>query len=136
MSTIFVAYGGGDHRNTVLAFAVEQAAASGYELLVYHVHESTTESVDTVRKEIERVVQRTDPHVVYEIEIDTRDDVSDRTNVSRQKRLTDAIVAGAETYEYVVMGDIDRGSIKELTHASMTQAVLETHEVPVLLVPV
>ncbi|MFB6301158.1 MAG: universal stress protein [Halobacteriales archaeon] len=136
MGSIFVAYGGGDHRNAVLEFAVEQASASGYDLFVYHVQDSTTESVQSVREEIEAVVQRTDPHIVYEIEIDTRDEVSDRTNVSRQKRLVDAIHSGDREYEYVVMGDIERGSIEELTHSSMTEAVLETHTVPVLLVPI
>lgn len=136
MGTIFVAYGGGDHRNRVLEFAVEQAGTSGYELVVYHLHESKTESPQTIREEIEAVVQRTKPHLVYEIEIDTRETVADRTNVSRQKRLIDAILSDDRTFEYVVMGDVERGSIEEFTHSSMTEAVLATHAVPVLLVPI
>lgn len=136
MGTIFVAYGGPAHGNRVLEFAVEQAAASGYDLLVYHVEEDVAESVQAVREEIETVVEATAPEVTYTVEIDARDEVSDLTNVSKQKRLTDALLDADRDYEYVVMGDIQRTSLEGLAHASMTRAVLELHAFPVVLVPV
>lgn len=136
METIFVAYGEPGHRNTVLEFATEQAAASKYDLLVYHVYENEEESVQQVREEIETIIERIAPGLSFEIEINTRNGTSDLTNVSKQKRLTDAILESDRDYEYIVMGDIERDSLEEFTHASMTKAVLEMHAVPVMLVPV
>jgi hypothetical protein len=136
MGTIFVAYGEPGSRDTVLAFAVEQAAASGHDLLVYHVEESGEESASSIRDEVERVVENTAPGVDFEVGINFRDEVTDRTNVSKRKRLTDAIQESDREYEYVVMGDIERDSLEGLTHASMTEAVLGLHAVPVMLVPV
>lgn len=136
MGTIFVAYGGPNHPNRVLEFAVDQAAASEYDLLVYHVEEDVEESIQEIREEIETVVEKSVPEITYSVEIDTRDEVSDQTNVSKQKRLTDALLDSDREFEYVVMGDIQRTSLEGLTHASMTRAVLELHSFPVLLVPV
>lgn len=136
MGTIFVAYGGPSHRNKVLEFAVEQAAESGYDLLVYHVEENVEESVQEIREEIETVAEKTAPEVSYTVEIDTRDEISDETNISKQKRLTDALLDSDREYEYIVMGDIQRTSLEGLGHASMTRAVLELHAFPVMLVPV
>lgn len=136
MGTIFVAYGEPKHRTTVLEFAVEQAAASDHDLLVYHAQESADESARATREEIDEVVQRIAPDLAVEVRIDTRDEVSDQTNISVQKLLMDAVLASDRDYEYVVMGDIERGSIEGLSHASLTKALLETHAIPVLLVPV
>lgn len=136
MGTIFVAYGGTGHRNTVLEFAVEQAAASEYDLLVYHIYENEEESVQQVREEIETIIERIALEVSFEIEINTRNENSDLTNVSKQKRLTDAILESDRDYEYIVMGDIKRDSLEGFTHASMTKAVLKMHAIPVMLVPV
>jgi len=136
MGTIFVAYGEPEHRTTVLEFAVEQAAASDHDLFVYHAQESSDESTQATYEEIDQVVQRIAPDLAVEVQIDTRDEVSDQTNVSVQKLLIDAVLASERDYEYVVMGDVERSSIEGLSHASLTEAVLETHAVPVLLVPV
>ena len=136
MGTIFVAYGQPGHRKTILEFAIERAVASDDDLLIYHVQESEDESAQQLREEIEQVVEQTDPSVTYTVEINYRGEASDQTNISTQKRLTDAILESDTDYEYVVMGDVERGAVEELTHASMTTAVLATHAVPVLLVPV
>lgn len=136
MGTIFVAYGEPGHRNEVLEFAVKQAAASDYDLFVYHIQEPDDESAQQIREEIERVIENTVPEVTYEIKINRRGEASDQTNVSIQKRLVDAILESDTDYEYVVMGNIERSAVEGFTHASMTQAVLETHTIPVLLVPV
>lgn len=136
MGTIFVAYGESGHRNKLLEFAVEQAAASEHDLLVYHVQETEEESPDRIREEIETVIRSTAPEVTVEVELDFRDEFSDLTNVSKRKRLTNAILESDRDYEYVVMGGIERDPVEGLVHASMTEAVLELHAVPVMLVPV
>jgi nucleotide-binding universal stress UspA family protein len=135
MGTIFVAYGKPDGRNTVLEFAVEQAAASEHDLFVYHVQESEGGPPDRIREEVETVIQRTAPAVTFEVATDSREEVSDRTNVSKRKRLTDAILESDRDYEYVVMGAIERDSLEGVVHTSMTEAVLKLHAVPVTLVP-
>lgn len=136
MGTIFVAFGSSENRNAVLEFAVEQAAASEHDLFVYHVQESEGESAQRIRDEIETVIQRTAPDVTFEVEIETRGEFSDRTNVSEEKLLTDAILESDRDYEYVVMGDSEHDFLDDLTHASMTETVLKTHAIPVMLVPV
>lgn len=136
MGTIFVAYGSSEHRDTVLEFAVGQAAVCEHELFVYHVQESEGESVKRIRDEIESVIQRTAPDVTFEVKIDTRGEFSDRTNVSEEKLLTDAILESDRDYEYVVMGHGEHDFLDDLIHASMTETVLETHAIPVMLVPV
>lgn len=136
MGTVFVAYGEPDNRETVLAFALERAAAAGDDLLVHHVLETSDDSADQVRAEVAAVVDRVAPEVPYDVRIDDRGVYSDESNVSKQKRLTDAILEDGREYEYVVMGNVERGAIEGLTLASMTEAVLGTHAVPVLLVPV
>ncbi|AKH97555.1 universal stress protein [Halanaeroarchaeum sulfurireducens] len=136
MGTIFVAYGGPGNKNAVLEFAVEQAAASEHDLLVYHVLEDEQESSQEIREEVERVVESVDPSVTYEVQFNTRSEVSDRTNISKQKRLTSAIQESDRDYEYVVMGCVERPTIEGIVHASMTEAVLEMHSTPVMLVPV
>lgn len=136
MGTIFVAYGEPGHRKIVLEFAIDQAAACGHDLLVYHVQESPAESAQQLREEIATVVQRIAPQLTFEVQIDSPGEFSDLTNVSTGKRLTDAILETDRDYEYVVMGDVERGSLEEFAHASATEAVLETHAVPVMLVPV
>lgn len=133
MGTIFVAYGDPEYRQTVLEFAAEQAAGCDHELLVYHVQESDANSAEEVREEIETVVREAAPEVALKAHINTPEDIS---RVSKRKRLTDAIIESDRDYEYVVMANIQRDSIETITHDSMTEAVLETHEVPVMLVPV
>lgn len=136
MGTIFVAYGEPEDRNAVLEFAAEQAAPCGHDLHVYHTQESADESPREIREEIDAAMERTAPAVTYEVEIETEEEYSDQTNVSEQKRLTDALLRDDRDYEYAVMGDVERGSIEEFTHGSMTKAVLKTHAIPVLLVPI
>lgn len=133
MGTIFVAYGEPEHRTSVLEFAAEQAAACDHDLLVYHVQDPTADSAERVREETESVVQGTAPGIAFTVHINTPDDVS---RVSKRKRLTDAILESDREYEYVVMANIERASLQDFTHDSMTEAVLETHEIPVMLVPV
>ncbi|PSP99806.1 hypothetical protein BRC92_13455 [Halobacteriales archaeon QS_4_69_31] len=135
MPTIFVAYGGPEGREGVLAFAAERAAASGDDLYVYHAGESVDEEGDSLRQEIDGVVERTAPGTDYEVAIEPRQAESDATNVSTQKRLIDAIFDDRE-FAYVVMGNVEHGAIESLTIPSMTEAVLDTHNIPVVLVPV
>ena len=44
--------------------------------------------------------------------------------------------ANDRDYEYVVMGNIEQGLIEEFLLSSMSEAVLDTHKIPVMLVPV
>lgn len=136
MGTIFVAYGTPDQRRPVLSFAAEQAAASGHELFVYHIHEEEDQSADHIRNEIERVINCIDPDIPFRVQINTPDSQSDLTTTSKRTRLLDAIFESSTDYEYVVMGDIERDAIEGLTHASLTKAVLKKHAIPVVLVPV
>jgi nucleotide-binding universal stress UspA family protein len=136
MPTIFVAYGGPEGREEVLAFAAERAAASGDDLYVYHAGESVDEEGDSLRREIDGVVERTAPGIDYEVAIEPRQAESDATNVSTQKRLVDAIFDDDREFAYVVMGNVKHGAIESLTIPSMTEAVLDTHDIPVVLAPV
>lgn len=136
MGTIFVAYGEPADRSAVLRFAAEQAAAAGHDLLVYHVQEGEDDPVDAVESEARSTVEAIAPDLDMEVRVDGREEVSDATNVSAQKRLVDAILEDVDAYEYVVMGVVERGPVDDLVHASMTEAVLRTHALPVLLVPV
>lgn len=136
MGTIFVAYGGGEHRTTVLEFAAEQAAVSEHDLFVYHAQASEADAVQQLHDEIAAVIQRTAPDSPVEVEIETRDEVSDQTNVSDQKRLTDAIREFDRDCEYIVVGDSERDSLEGLSHGSMTEAVLKMRAAPVVVVPV
>jgi len=135
MATIFVAYGDHDERETVLAFAAERAAASGDDLYVYHAQEDH-EQPEPLREEVAAVIERTAPAVEYETSIDVPDVESDLTNVSKQKRLLDAILGTDREFAYVVMGNVERGPVERLALPSMTEAVLESRGVPVVLVPV
>lgn len=135
MGTIFVAYGGSlEERTTVLEFAAERAAASGDGLFVYHVQEGD-ESDPDLRAEVQEVVERVAPGVPLEVDLNVSES-SESGNVSKQKRLTDAIVEGGREFEYAVMGEVEHGTIEGFVLPSMTKAVLDTHEIPVLLVPV
>lgn len=135
MGTIFVAYGGSPEQRTgVLEFAAERAAASGDGLFVYHVQEGD-ESDPDLRAEVQEVVERVAPDVPLEVDLNVREG-SESANVSKQKRLVDAIVESGREFEYVVMGEVERGAIEGVVLPSMTGAVLDTHEIPVLLVPV
>lgn len=136
MGTLFVAYGNSEHRNTVLEFAVEQAVACEHDLFVYHVQEPQEESAQQISDEIEAVIQQTAPDVAFEIEIKTRGAFSDQTNISEEKLLIDAILGSIGDYEYVVMGDSKHDFLDDLTHTSMTEAVLQNHTIPVMLVPI
>jgi nucleotide-binding universal stress UspA family protein len=129
MGGIFVAYGGRDHRTDVLEFAVEQAMSGGRDLVVYHVREDKSESVPEVREEIEFVVRKKDPSLVYDIEIDRQKDRSKR------ELLLEAVFETDRDFDYVVMGEIKRGPLEEITHSSLTKAVLNEHSIPVTLVP-
>lgn len=136
MGTLFVSYGGPEHREEVLAFAAKQAAAAEYDLFVYHVQERTDESVEAVRTEIGEVLADTAPSVDAEIGIETRETPSDETNIATRKLVTDALFESDREFEYAVVGDIERGSIGEAMHASLTQAILNYHAIPVMLVPI
>jgi len=135
MGTIFVAYGG-TGRESVLEFAAERAAEAGHGLYVYHVQESADEDVTAVREEIHAVLDRTAADCAVEIDIDSKHRPSDETNVSGQKRLTDALLESDHEFTYAVMGDVEHGAVDSFVLPSMTKAVLETQSVPVLLVPV
>lgn len=136
MGTVFVAYGEPGGREAVLRFAAEQAGAAGHELLVYHVQEPESDPADALRAAVEATVAEVAPGLEVTVRVDSRNPVTDETNVSPAKRLVDAVLASVDDVEYVVMGDVERGSIDGLVHASLTEAVLDTHAVPVLLVPV
>lgn len=136
MGTLFVAYGEPDERTAVLEFALERAAAAGDDLLVHHVLESEAEEPDAIREEVATTVERVAPDVAFEVRLDDRGVYSDESNVSTRKRLIDAILADGAEYDYVVMGNVEHGAIEELTLSSVTEAVLDTHAIPVLLVPV
>ncbi|WP_436925677.1 universal stress protein [Halosimplex amylolyticum] len=135
MGTIFVAYGG-DGRETVLEYAVERAAEAGHGLYVYHTKDVADEETTEVREEIESVLDRTGVEVPVEIEVEKGKGESDETNVSAQKRLTDAIVDADREFTYAVMGEVEHSAVESFVLPSMTEAVLEMREVPVLLVPV
>lgn len=136
MGTIFVAYG--DHRGNedVLAFAAERAAASGDDLYVYHAQDTVDEDNESLRREIDAVIAERAPDVSYEVRVEPRQAESDRTNVSTQKRLVDAILEADREFVYAVMGDVEHGAVESITVPSMTKAVLETRSIPVVLVPV
>lgn len=133
MSTIFVAYGNRDRRYEVLEFAARQATAGDYGLLVYHILERPNESMEQVTEEIESVVDRVDPYLVYDIEIERVGRHDDRR---RQDRLIRAITDTDRDVEYVVMGEVERGPLEQFTHSSMTEAVLRERSHPVALVPI
>lgn len=135
MGTIFVAYGGGEHRNRVLERATELAASGDHDLLVYHLATDPRASGPSVREEISSVIREVTPHVAYEIEID--DLPSDSTDESQSKpaRLLEALDGTEGDVEYVVMGDVERGPVEQFTHHSMTGAVLNEGICPVMLVP-
>lgn len=91
MGTIFVAYGEPGYRTEVLEFAARQAAASEHDLFVT-TFKSDDESAQQIREEIEGVIENTAPEVACNTKINQRGEASDQTNVSRQKRLIDAIL--------------------------------------------
>ncbi len=135
MGTIFVAYGNRDRRADVLKFAVEQASAGGFELVVFHVQETPSESAMGVRAEIESVIEEIDPYLVYDIEIERPNNRSEPA-MAKEERLLKAIFDTDRDFEYVVMGTIERGPIEKFTHSSMTKAVLNKRSIPVTLVPI
>jgi|GEM_PF-1722629 len=135
MGTIFVAYGDHDERESVLAFAAERAAASGDDLFVYHIEEPEDESAATVREEVAGVIERTAPDVEYVVNVSTSDGHSDLTNVSKQKQLLDVITQSGREFEYAVMGNVEHGTVESFVVPSMTEAVLESRSIPVVLVP-
>lgn len=135
MGTIFVAYGDHDERESVLAFAAERAAASGDDLFVYHIEEAEDESAAAVREEVAGVIERTAPDVEYVVNVAVADGHSDLTNVSKQKQLLDVITQSGREFEYVVMGNVEHGTVESFVVPSMTEAVLESRSIPVVLVP-
>lgn len=139
MGTILVAYGKDPHRNTVLEFAVERAAAANDDLFVYHINEPEDDSPDQIQTEIQQTIQQAEPGVEFEVAIEDLDTVQEkfeRSNVSKQKQLADMIESPDRDYEYVVMGNIERGPIEGFFLSSMSEAVLDTHVIPVMLVPI
>jgi nucleotide-binding universal stress UspA family protein len=137
MGTIFVAYGGlPEERTAVLEFAAERAAASGGGLFVYHAREVADEPARDLEAEVRTTVDRVDPDIPLELDLNVETDDAEAADVSKQTRLTDAILESGREFEYVVMGEVEQGRIEELVLPSMTEAVLNTHRVPVLLVPV
>jgi nucleotide-binding universal stress UspA family protein len=136
MGTIFVGYGDHEGREGVLAFAAERAAASGDDLFVYHVEEASDESAAAIRGEVAAGIDRTAPGVEFEVHMAGPEKHSDRENVSKQKRLLDAITDPDREFEYAVMGNVEHGPVESLTIPSATEAVLESRSIPVVLVPV
>lgn len=139
MGTIFVAYGKDPHRNTVLEFAIERAAAANDDLFVYHINEPEDKSPDQIQTEVEQTIQQTESDVEFEVTVDNLGTVQEkfeRSNVSKQKQLVDMIESLDRDYEYVVMGNIERGPIEGFFLSSMSEAVLDTHAIPVMLVPI
>lgn len=139
MGTILVAYGKNPHRKTVLEFAIKRAAAANDELSVYHINEPEDDSSHQVRTEIEQTIQQAEPDVEFEVVIEDLETVQDKfeqSNVSKQKQLADTIESSDRDYEYIIMGDIERGPIEEFFLSSMSEAVLDTHALPVMLVPI
>lgn len=136
MGTIFVAYGGGSHRHAVLETAVELASSGDHDVLVYHLKEEDTDPETTVRDEIRNAVEQVAPYVAYEIEIDGTEDAPDAGEPSRETRLLEAIDRPDREFEFVVLGDVDRGPVEQFTHPSLTRAVLNDATCPVTLVPV
>lgn len=120
----------------MLEFVAEQASASGFDLLVYHIQETPSESAMEVREAIESIVQGVDPYLVYDIVIERWDDRSGESDSSKQERLLEAIFGSDRDVEYVVMGEIERGPIEEFTHSSVPKAVLNERTIPVTLVPI
>ncbi len=136
MGTIFVAYGERDGRTEILEFALDQATRCDHEVFVYHIQEAESESVDEVRTEIETTVQERDAFLVYDIEIERVDGRAGSSARSKQELLLEAIFESDRDFDYVVMGEIRRGPLEGITHSSMTEAVLKTHDIPVTLVPI
>ncbi|QLH76211.1 universal stress protein [Halosimplex rubrum] len=132
MGTIFVAYGG-DGRESVLEFAAERARETGEELYVYHLRELVGESID-VRAEVETVLDEVAPGVAVEVAVETAED--DEAGPSTKARLAEVAAEPERDWTYVVMGDVEYGAVERFVLPSMTEAVLETRAVPVLLVPV
>lgn len=132
MGTIFVAYGG-DGRESVLSFAAERARERGDDLYVYHLRELVGESIDA-REEVEAVLDEVAPDVAVEVAVETAGD--DEASPSTRRRLAEVAADSERDWTYVVMGDVDHGAVEEFVLPSMTEAVLETRAVPVLLVPV
>lgn len=136
MGTVFVAYGGGEHRNVVLETATELASSGDHDLHVYHYAEDQMTPETRVRDEIRSVVQEVTPYVAYEIEIGGPATEAADESHSKETKLVDAIHRAEHELEYVVMGDVDRGPVEQFTHPSMTRAVLKKTSCPVMLVPV
>lgn len=139
MGTILVAYGKDPYRNTVLEFAIERAASANDDLFVYHINEPEDDSPEQIRAEIEQAIQQTAPDVSVEIaieELSTLQEKFEHSKVSKQKQLIDIIESPERDYEYIVMGNIERGPIEGFFLSSMSEAVLDTHAIPVMLVPI
>jgi len=135
MATVFVAYGE-DGREDVLSFAAERARESGDDLFVYHYQETADETVETVRAEIAGVLDDVAPDVNAEVVVEEGRGVSDEANVSSQKKLVDAVQREDREWAYVVMGNVAHGAVESFVLPSVTEAVLDMRDVPVLLVPV
>lgn len=127
--TILVAYGSDDASESALRFAAERAARTGDRLHVLHVQTGdedgpvTTETIDDVLDGID---------VEYVLE-NLGFETGDAANVSVAKRLIDHVLS--DDYAYVVMGNKSKGALEEMLVGSVTEAVLETHAIPVMLVP-
>lgn len=135
MGTIFVAYGGGEHRNVVLERATELAASGDHDLLVYHLATDPQVSAPIVRDEITSVIEEVTRYVAYEIEIDSPAADSAPETQSKPARFLEALEGTDCDIEYIVMGAVDRGPVEQFTHHSMTSAVLDEGISPVMLVP-
>jgi len=135
MATVFVAYGE-KGREDVLSFAARRAEESDADLFVYHYQETADETVGSVRAEIEAVLEAVAPDVAAEIVVEDGRGVSDEANVSSQKKLVDAIERDDREWAYVVMGNVPHGTVESFVLPSLTEAVLDLRDVPVMLVPV
>ena len=82
------------------------------------------------------MIDRTAPEVSHEVHVSGPETYSDRENVSKRKRLLDALTDTNREFVYAVMGNVEHGPVESLTIPSTTEAVLESRSVPVVLVPV
>lgn len=139
MGTILVAYGKNPHRKTVLEFAIERAAATNDALFIYHINEREDKSPNEIRTEIEQTIQQAESGVEFEVAINNLNAVEkniEQSNDPKQKQLADMIESSDREYEYIVMGNIERGPIEGFFLSSMSEAVLNTHALPTMLVPI
>lgn len=117
----------------VIKTAAQHAEQMGEGLRVVHVA-NADEAEQDIHEHIRNVVSSISVDVDVTVDIVRHGGNGDVNNISQRKRLTNTLGA-YDDVTYVVMGDVKRTGIGELTHSSMTEAVLNTHTHKILLVP-